>query len=94
MKPEPKRAHRSDWWTTLDGRELAVGHFKWVNCETLIYCDEDPGEAKDTPRALKVIDLLKETGVLLIQRHSDDMSFKGWHSIWEIEALEVRGPGF
>ena len=94
MNQEPKRAHRSDWWAEWDGQEHAVGHFRWVDWETLTYCDRDPGEARDTPRALKGIVLLKETGVLIIQRHSDDMSFKGWHSVWEIEDLEVRGPGF
>lgn len=94
MIPEPKRAHRSDWWATFAGQEHAIGHERWTDWKTLTYRDEDPGGAVDTPRAVKVIELLRKTGVLIIQRNGPNMAFNGWCGAYEISDLEVRGAGF
>ena len=61
INPKPIRAHRSDWrafWPG-DGETHYIGHSTWIEITPdktgPIYCDRDPGDWKDTPRAIQAI---------------------------------------
>jgi hypothetical protein len=102
ISPEPKRPNRTAWWAEWvcpggpgEGSDYAIGHDRWIEMDPvtkeLWYVDRAPGSFMDTPRSERVIALLRKKSVLLIQRDGPNQEFRGWHSAWEIEDLEVRG---
>jgi hypothetical protein len=98
ITPEPKRLHRSDWWAAWKDQEHYIGHDTWIEFDrdtaTIWYVDRAPGGCAETPTALKSVELLRKTGIMLIQRDGPKKEFKGWRYACEISELEVRGPGF
>jgi hypothetical protein len=91
---KPVRDNRSDWCARWKGAVHYIGHFKWIDWKTMTYRDLDPkGSGHDTPRTLKCVELLRATGIVLIQRDKPDGSFQDWHSAWRIADLKVRENG-
>ena len=98
IKPEPVRKNRKDWWATWKGEPHYIGHYSWIDFDrataTMWYVDRDAGNFVDTPTALKSIELLRKTGIMLIQNDGPDHSFAGWRYACRVSDLEVRGAGF
>jgi hypothetical protein len=47
------------------------------------------GRGQKGLRGQKVVDLIKQTGIILIQRNgSDNRAFDGWHSAWKVEEFQ------
>jgi hypothetical protein len=61
---------------------------------TIGYFDPDPGDCQETPRALRSVELLRATGIILVQRDGPNQAHNGWRYACAISGLEVRGPGF
>ena len=91
----PHRLHRSDWWADWRGETHAVVHFVLVDWKTLSYKDSGQEGADATrnvrfnPRGAKVVELIKKTGIVLIQKSGDKMASAGWHSAWTVKNFRV-----